>query len=252
MEKYEENLAPGTAVDLYKGTAFIVFDKQIDTYKILAMFDDSPIAVIFRWIKKKFCGCCVDNHVGSKYSFERAPEPNDVFWENLNIHPCHRYKNVLLTYLATLGVIGICFGIIWGINQAKIELVGNKEYSNSKWVQGLSIAVSIVIIIINMLLRVVVRRFSLFEKHETYSNHNLSVAMKLTMARFINTAIVPILVDRGFDRWTAQGGLVSDIFYLLLSIAFVDPLVYWINIPSISKKIKQRSERSKGAASLMT
>ena len=142
-----------------------------------------------------------------------------------------------MTYMATLATIGACFGIIWGINQAKEELIEHSVKINSKLIQGLSIVASCVITIINMSLRIVVRRFSLYEKHETYSNHNISVAMKLTMARFLNTAIVPILINRAFDRWTAEGGLVSDIFYLILSISFLDPLLYWINIPTMIKKI---------------
>lgn len=76
--------------------------------------------------------------------------------------------------------------------------------------------------------------------------------MKITMARFINTAIIPILINREFNRWTAEGGLVSDIFYLLLSISFIDPLLYWISIPNLVKKAKRFFARRKGAHSLLT
>ena len=85
-------------------------------YELLAFYDDSPFSKFVRWMKKKVCGCCTSDHLGSRYSIERAPEPTDVFWENLNIKTHVRYKNVFITYLATLVVIGICFGIIWGIN----------------------------------------------------------------------------------------------------------------------------------------
>lgn len=48
---------------------------------------------------------------------ERAPEPTDVFWENLGVSSFDRIKKVCMTYIATLLVIGICFGVIWGINK---------------------------------------------------------------------------------------------------------------------------------------
>jgi hypothetical protein len=170
-------------------------------YSLLAVFDDSLFSRFIRWVKKKFCHCCINNEVGTRYSLERAPEPNDVFWENLNISSAVRYQYVFMTYLATFLVIGVCFGIIWGINVAKEKVANKKGEINSSLIQGLSVAASCVITIINMALRIVVRRFSLYEKHETYSNHNISVAMKLTIARFLNTAIVPILVNRSFTRW---------------------------------------------------
>ena len=220
-------------------------------YSLLAMFDDSPFSKFVRWIKKKFCGCCVDNQVGTRYSIERAPEPNDVFWENLNIKPHVRYQNVAITYFATLCVIGACFGIIYGINSAKTKLAEQKGHLNGSLIQGLSVLASCVITIINMALRIVVRRFSLYEKHETYSNHNISVAMKLTIARFLNTAIVPILINRSFERWEEEGGLVSDIFYLLITISFLDSFLYLISIPNMTKKVKRFFERRKGANSTM-
>lgn len=63
------------------------------------------------------------------------------------------------------------------------------------------------------------------EKHETYTAYNLSVAFKLTFARFINTSIVPIVINVTTSRWFVDGGLVSDIFYVMISISFLDPLL---------------------------
>jgi hypothetical protein len=98
---------------------------------------------------------------------------------------------------------------------------------------------SLFIIGVNTFLKVVIRRFSLFEKHDTYTSHNISVAFKLTLARFINSAIVPLLINRQFDDWNKDGGLASKIFFLTISISFVDPFLYLINIPYQIKKVKR-------------
>lgn len=93
----------------------------------------------------------------------------------------------------------------------------------------MSIIASVFVIIVNIALKTVIRKVSLYEKHDTYTSHNISVAFKLTLARFINTAIVPLLINRGFENWLKPGGLVNDIFFLILSISFLDPILYLIN-----------------------
>lgn len=71
----------------------------------------------------RFCCCCNgDELITSRNKFERAPEPTDVYWDNLNVSYFKRLRNVILTYLATIIVIGGCFGVIYGINVAKNNL----------------------------------------------------------------------------------------------------------------------------------
>ena len=127
-----------------------------------------------------------------------------------------RFLRVVLTYFGTVLIIGICFGIIYGINLAKIEL--KKIDSVPEWViSALSFLCSFVIIAVNQSLRTVVRTLSIKEKHETYTAYNLSVAFKLTFVRFINTAIVPCIVNISSDRWFVKGGLVEDFSSIMIS-----------------------------------
>ena len=103
-------------------------------------------------------------------------------------------------------------------------MFNNKTAAPSKQ-RSLSILCSVIIVVINILLTTVVRQLSIKEKHETYTAYNLSVAFKLTYARFINSSIVPIVVHMPDKKWFANGGLVPDMFYILLSLAFLDPLL---------------------------
>jgi len=95
-------------------------------------------------------------------------------------------------------------------------------------------------VVVNNGLRFVVRRFSLSEKHSTLTAYNLSVAFKLTMARFINTSVIPIVVNYTYEEYFNAGGLIPDVFYLILAISFVDPIMYWIDIPFILRKLKRK------------
>ena len=107
--------------------------------------------------------------------------------------------NTIITYLFSLVLVAVCFGIIYGLTIGKINYVGktkgNASFANMVATNVLSVAISLVITIINQSLRKVVRSASLFEQNETMTSHNLSVSLKLTMVRFVNTAIVPIVVN---------------------------------------------------------
>jgi len=105
-----------------------------------------------------------------------------------------------LTYLGTIFVIGASFGIIYGINIAKSS-ADDLQQKNIGLARALSFVCSFVIIITNKLLITIVRTLSIKEKHETYTEYNLSVAFKLTFCRFINTAIVPMIVNITADKW---------------------------------------------------
>lgn len=120
-------------------------------------------------------------------------------------------------------MIAACFGIIYGINIAKGE-INKKDDVKSVVFRGLSFLCSFVIVAVNYSLKTIVRTLSIKEKHETYTEYNISVALKLTFCRFINSAIVPVVVNITSDRWFSKGGLVSDIFSIMVSISFVEPV----------------------------
>jgi len=85
--------------------------------------DDSLLSVLFSWISHLLCCCCQDKEKVSTYNrFERAPEPSDVYWDNLSVSFFRRVRYIFLTYIATIFLIGACFGIIYGINKAKDSL----------------------------------------------------------------------------------------------------------------------------------
>jgi hypothetical protein len=72
----------------------------------------------------------------------------------------------------------------------------------------ISFLCAFVIILINNILKIVVKYVTSKERHETNTAHNLSLAMKLMLAKFVNTAIVPVLIKINTDQWFTDGGLV--------------------------------------------
>jgi hypothetical protein len=50
------------------------------------------------------------------------------------------------------------------------------------------------------------------------------VGIKLTIARFVNSAIVPVIINTDKDKWFTDGGLVFDIFTVMIMIGIADPI----------------------------
>jgi uncharacterized protein YbaA (DUF1428 family) len=158
---------------------------------------------------------------------------------------------VCATYFATFIIIGICFAIIWGINVGKTNLEKG-DGKNSGAVRFLSFVCSFVIIATNISLRTIVRTLSIKERHETYTAYNLSVAFKLAIVRFVNTAIVPTVVNYAHGRWFVDGGLVSDYFSIMISVSFTDPVLYIIDFGVIVSMLKRWYYKGQGEKCLLT
>jgi hypothetical protein len=80
--------------------------------------------------------------------------------------------------------------------------------------------------------------FSAYEKHTTYSKYHLAVAIKLTIALFLNTGVIPILTNPEPKEWFTSSGLVTDVFYKILSVGFISPIFYVFSIPCCLKSCR--------------
>ena len=246
MKDFGKNLTPGTQEDLFLGVAIVVLETQAMQNIVLKAKNSSRI---LSFLSKIFCCCCGES--AANFTFERAPEPSDVYWENLRITPTSRFFRVACTYFATFIIIGICFGIIWGINIANTDLSKRTDISPGA-IKFLSFLCSFVIIITNTSLKTIVRVFSVRERQETLTAYNLSVAFKLALCRFINTAIVPTVVNSEFTRWFPDGGLVTDYFSIMISVAFVDPLTYFFDFGLVMSKLKRWYYKGQGDKCTLT
>jgi hypothetical protein len=59
---------------------------------------------------------------GKLPNISRAPEPNDVIWENLNVPSLERLYRKAATYSATFGVLIICFFASYFLKLQKVNV----------------------------------------------------------------------------------------------------------------------------------
>ena len=111
IKQIEEQLDDNTKSKYYIGTAFIVFSTSKQQSKIVLHQDDSILRYLYNTIK---ASCCKGQ--ASAFMFERAPEPSDIYWENLKTSFLAQTAKITLTYLLTTIVICFCFVCNYLIN----------------------------------------------------------------------------------------------------------------------------------------
>ena len=71
----------------------------------------------------------------------------------------------------------------------------------------------------------------------------MSVGFKLTLARFMNSSILLLLLNYKFTTknaltWFENGGLAYNATILMILMAITNPVVYFANIPGKIKWVK--------------
>jgi hypothetical protein len=98
----------------FTGIAFVIFNKQNDATRVINFFQLSVLYRIYSYVAFKIFKC-KQQRVGSTFLDEnrviahRAPEPTEIFWENLNVKTYIKFRYSVYVYLATLVVLLLAF-----------------------------------------------------------------------------------------------------------------------------------------------
>lgn len=116
------------------------------------------------------------------------------------------------------------FGIYYGLGQLKRYLQGEAENTSGSntylvWlIRLVGILASLIAVIVNWVLTFIIRLLSSFEKHSSYTKYHLSVATKLMMSTFVNTALLPLFNNLSTKYWFDSSGLATTIFFNVISV----------------------------------
>ena len=124
IEEMKKDLDTTTKIERYVGKAFITWQTQgqavnmINTFKMLPIFSLFYFLIydVFRWKKVKVNNKWFD---GQRVIVERAADPGDVYWENLSVNTWGRVKRMIATYSVLIFLLGIVFGIYYGLYRLK-------------------------------------------------------------------------------------------------------------------------------------
>ena len=183
---------------------------------------------------------------------KRAPEPTDVYWENLPTKTVEKVRKSFITYLVTFIILMFSFWINFGFGilkkyfkSANSNLEDKKELYLFLTVL-ISIVSSTVMSLFNYIMGRTMRTLSAIERHDTYTEYNVSVGLKLVLAMFINTALIPFAVNFYNEKWAISNGLIQDVFFNVISIWFFGPLIYLLSPSYFYNYFRRFIEINKG------
>ncbi|CAD8121477.1 unnamed protein product [Paramecium sonneborni] len=171
----------------------------------------------------------------------KAPEPGDIIWGNLGITIKEQYKRTLITNLMTLFLLAIGFGLLLGLSY--LQNVINKNISKDSNAQIylinlLGFASSILILIINTVLAKMIVKFTELEQQATRTYYDVSVAYKMGVAQFLNTAILTLIINLFITEDVSSlnqaiwqtGGLNSNIMLIFITNSIMPWLTQLLDV----------------------
>lgn len=127
LQKEGENLVQNLDKKTYFGNvAFVIFDKIADYEEFYSWFPHTILSYIWFKLKRIFT-CCYSSETNGKenkwfnsFQVEKAPEPEDIIWENLCFTDGERFKRKVKTYVYSFLLTIVNLGIILGLNYAQV------------------------------------------------------------------------------------------------------------------------------------
>ena len=177
------------------------------------------------------CGGCSSNQTQDldipNIVISPAPEPENIIWQNVGAPWRQVLFRKFITYLASAVLLAISFGAAIGLSFAQKN--GNNV--------ALSLLLSFIINVINILLSVLIQYLTIFELDYTITGYQTSVVLKIVVTQLINSVVFQIIVTRFIKKNIyEQGGLTDDVFYFALINSLLPPLVRLINPYYIFKR----------------
>ena len=109
----------------FSNVALVIFDRIADYEEYYSWFPHSILSFLWSKFKRVF-SCCSSQSKGrnskwlNSFKVEKAPEPEDIIWENLYFSDSERLRRKLKTYFYSFLLSIINLGVILGLNYAQV------------------------------------------------------------------------------------------------------------------------------------
>ena len=242
--------------DLYRnpnkyngGTFFVIFSTMEMKDKFYDFFPHSYGEKIF-WILRYFFEClifgfCVSEQRKKKIKLKlsvsvcQATEPYEVQWENMGHtrFEINCYKSI--SFICTIGLIIISLGIIIGLNTLQYKVSQDNFTGNTFVKYFLSLLISIVLAVSNIVGEIVLVKLSVMEKIEYKTSFYVSFSIKLTVYTFIIIAILPLVSNYINGDWGNNDLLVNNMLMIFITNIILPPILFYLS-PGLGIKIYKR------------
>eukprot|EP01016_Furgasonia_blochmanni_P025507 TRINITY_DN27373_c0_g1_i1.p1 TRINITY_DN27373_c0_g1~~TRINITY_DN27373_c0_g1_i1.p1 ORF type:complete len:335 (-),score=54.05 TRINITY_DN27373_c0_g1_i1:59-1006(-) len=227
-EDFESGISKKTV-----GHAFVTFEYMKDVADFLDYYEPKTF-----WQKLGFGKRRLEFR-GAPLKFCPAPEPSDICWENLHISKLSRYIRRSTGFMVSTSILVMSSVLVLYVSY--VEESALKRKLDNFYLNFIAIGAPVVILLINEVLALAIRALATFEGYSTKTKFYISVAEKLALAQFFNTAMVTLAVKAIFDtNFWGEGGLIQTMTLIFLTNALSGPLSSILfNYSYLSKMIKK-------------
>ncbi|CAD8181933.1 unnamed protein product [Paramecium octaurelia] len=183
----------------------------------------------------------------------RAPEPDDVFWENCGTDENTQLKRRILSWFVIVFLLALSLCTLYGQNVFQNHFFQNSDTNQFLMKTMASLSKSVIITLVDGLIYYFITLLANQERHVTKTQQDTSVAEKLSYVQFINSCLLLIIMnvigtyyeyskqDEQLFNFAIQqqGGIVDDILYVAGANAILVPLSAYFNVFYIVQKLKQ-------------
>ena len=163
IEKRTEN------PEIFNGLAFVTFKDGIEYGAYSSLFPNTAIGHFFarlHYVFAHYLFCCYSDRKKKNLSraitfrVKKAPEPQDVIWENLQYTSSEVFWRTIGVYTLSFLIILVSLGIVLALNFAQSYAQQHNWLTTIYLKYGLSIAISISISIINYIITYVLEKLT--------------------------------------------------------------------------------------------
>jgi hypothetical protein len=158
---------------------------------------------------------------------QRAPEPKEIIWKNINYPKTVRALRLAVGWLLTGLLLGVVTVIFYFIFHAKSEAV---EKMGSGAATLVTILTMVAITLFNkFVISTLLHHITYIEMHHTSREYELSFGLKYTLGLFFTTAVMTLVVE-GFGLYNIYSepyGIVEEESMMFFFNTFLIPII-WI------------------------
>jgi len=189
---------------------FVTFETEVGQRKCLKALSMGTLTAAFDMGKEKIPQEYIfgDNNI---LSVKESPEPTEVFWEDVDVTFQKRIKQQTKTFLIT------CLLVVGSVIVCKQIQVGSGPGIAALWIT-----------LTNILVPMVLRKLCFeIEDHVSLNDQQLSLFLKLTFFRWMNTAVVIYLIT-DFDEFLTVKAM-KQVQAVIFADAVTTPLIRTLN-----------------------
>ena len=235
------------------GTFFVIFSTMQMRDKFYSFFPHNYGEKLF-WLLRYFfeCilfGCCVSGSRKSKIKLKlcvdvsQATEPYEVHWENMGHTRLEINCYKAISFFSTIALIIISLGIIVGLNVLQYKVSKDNLTGNTFVKYFLSLLISVVLAVSNIVGEIVLEKLSIMEKIEYKTSFYVSFSIKLTVYTFIVIAILPLVSNYINGDWGNNDLLVNNMLMIFITNIVIPPIMFYLSpglLIKLYKRIKAR------------